>query len=270
MIITLVKANFSSNNVGRLNSWFIYSPTVSGGVVTPDSNNPSSIDKTTLPATTLKYTFDTAKYNFISCTPSVGTATHSNGLITVIIPQGTTILANITISIALERIGGDTGGEEEEPETPVNPPSKPEVTTGTLPLVQHALSVVSGENFYQVSTTNKTRMSTSSVTEETGIWVDAGATITLTGTSGLRFDYVYATKPGPNSNDKTVNTIGGVGSASNFVNSDYFPLNANGSSNTISVTNNYGQDYYYHFAIAGPSKNEVLNPSDYNITYVVS
>lgn len=120
MIITLKNANFSENNVGQLNSWFIFAPTVSGGVVTADSNNPSSIDKTTLPATTLKYTFDTAKYNFISCTPSVGIATHSNGLITVTIPKGTTIVANITISIVLERIGGDTGGEEEEP---VNPPS---------------------------------------------------------------------------------------------------------------------------------------------------
>ena len=132
MIITLKNADFSENNVGQLNSWFIFAPTVSGGVVTADPNNPSSIDKTTLPATTLKYTFDTAKYNFISCTPSVGTVTHSNGTITVTIPQGTTIVANITISIALERIGGDTGGEEEDP---VNPPSGGTTTT-TLPLAQ--------------------------------------------------------------------------------------------------------------------------------------
>lgn len=121
MIITLVKANFSSNNVGRLNSWFIYPPMVTGGMVTADANNPTSIDKTTLPATTLKYTFDTAKYNFISCTPSIGTAAHNgSGLITVTIPQGASISANITILIALEPIGGDTGDEEEEP---VNPPS---------------------------------------------------------------------------------------------------------------------------------------------------
>jgi hypothetical protein len=159
--------------------------------------------------------------------------------------------------------------------TPANDtPSGDVISSGTLFLQNGALSVVNGENFFVSlnSETSKTkRMNSSSLTEATGILVPNGKTITLTGTRGLRFDYIYATKPGPNSStDKTSNVIGGVGTASNFVSSNYFPLNADGSSNTISITNNYGQDYYYHFAIAGPTKSEVLNPDDYNITYVVS
>lgn len=179
MIITLKNANFSENNVGQLNSWFIFAPTVSGGVVTVDSNNPSSIDKTTLPATTLKYTFDTAKYNFISCTPSVGTATHSNGLITVIIPQGTTIVANITISIALERIGGDTGGEEEEPETTnytftINP----DPTSATVTLSATGYSTVSGTGSKSITVANGTKVnwsvSADGYTTRTGNWTISG------------------------------------------------------------------------------------------------
>lgn len=162
---------------------------------------------------------------------------------------------NKTESIALTASGGD--GE----------------TSGTLFLQNGALSVVKGENFYvslDSTTSKECRMNSSSLTEGTGIWVPADATITLTGTSGLRFDYVYATKNAANSStDKMSNLIGGVGTASNWVASNYFPYNADGSSNTISITNNYGQGYYYYFAISGPKKTEKLNPADYTITYVV-
>lgn len=180
----------------------------------------------------------------------------------VVMSTGSTMTQNITL-----RAVGST--EPEEPESPDTGGGSGETITGTLFLSNGALSVVSGENFYRTSETNTKRMNSSSTTEATGIYVENGYTITLTGVSGLRFDYVYANSAGPNSYDKTVNAIQGVGTASNFVASNYFPLNATGESNTITITNNLGKGYYYHFAIAAPNKTDVLTPSDYNITYKI-
>lgn len=248
MIITLVKANFSNNNVGQLNSWFIYSPTVTGGVVTADANNPTSIDKTTLPATTLKYTFDTTKYNFISCTPSVGTATHSNGLITVTIPQGTSISANITILIALESIGGGVEDDNNSSEGYI-----------LLPTIKKALGVTS-TGTGRVSKNNAKRFSTADETKANGILIPAGKTMHLKGlTSGtypLRFDYIYCTDnvKCPVSNSTTA-IEGLVGTASNYVSSNYFPMNKDGI-DTADIVNNFGEDYYFWIGFAGLTLNE--------------
>lgn len=176
------------------------------------------------------------------------------------------ITGNVELTGAAEAVstgGGSSSGGSGE----VIVPTPDNTTTGTLFLQNGALSVVKGENFF-VNFNGTGRMNSSSTTEATGILVPANGTITLTGTSGLRFDYVYATSAGPNGTDKTVNTIGGIGTASDFTSANYFPLNTSGA-DSFSITNNYGQDYYYHFAIKGVSASS-LNPEDYTITYVVT
>lgn len=143
-------------------------------------------------------------------------------------------------------------------------------TSGTLPLIQHALSVVAGENFYIPSSSNDKRMTSSSTTKATGVFLPAGHTMTLSGISGLRFDYVYSTLPGPNSHNNKVNAIGGVGTASGFVSSNYFPYNTDGSSDSVSFTNTYGEDYFFAFSFAAPNKTDPVPVSDYTITWSIS
>lgn len=272
MIITLKGANFSTNNIGTLSTWTISRVLGNGATYSGDTY----VDKNAA----LNATVTIAENYELngSVTVTMGGSAVTSGItvdgntITIAIAS---VTGNVVIKVPTKNTTtGEEGGGDEEPEIPINPPSGDETTSGTLFLQNGALSVVSGENFYvslNSTTSKESRMNSSSLTEATGIWVDAGATITLTGTSGLRFDYVYATKPGPNSStDKKSNVIGGVGTCSNFVSSDYFPLNADGNSNTISITNNYGQGYYYHFAIAAPDKTAKLNPADYNITYVIT
>ena len=160
-------------------------------------------------------------------------------------------------------IEGSTGGDTEEPDTPeVEYP-----TSGTLFVQNKMCSVVANENFYVGGAINN-RMTSASATEATGILVKSGDSITLTGVSGLRADYVYATNAGPASSSGNT-PWGGVGTGSNFVTANYFPLNTDGSSNTVTVTNTYGQDYYFFFCFAAPNKSSDIPASSYNITYEV-
>lgn len=143
---------------------------------------------------------------------------------------------------------------------------------GTFTLIQHALSVVAGENFYIPTYTNYKRMTSSSDTQATGVFVPAGYKMTLYGITGLRFDYVYAHKAGPNGRNKSVNAIEGVGTASNFDSSNYFPFNVDGTSDEASFVNTYGKDYYFHFSFAAPNKTDQRLISDYNgkVTWTVT
>ena len=113
-------------------------------------------------------------------------------------------------------------------------------------------------------------MTSSSTIKATGIFVPAGYTMTLYGITGLRFDYVYSTLPGPNSHNKNINTIGGVGTASDFVSANYFPYNIDGSNDSVSFTNNYGQDYFFAFSFAAPNKTDQRLVDDYTITWVIT
>lgn len=143
---------------------------------------------------------------------------------------------------------------------------------GTFTLIQHALSVVAGENFYIPTYTNYKRMTSSSDTQATGVFVPAGYKMTLYGITGLRFDYVYAHKAGPNGRNKSVNAIEGMGTASNFDSSNYFPFNVDGTSDEASFVNTYGKDYYFHFSFAAPNKTDQRLISDYNgkVTWTVT
>ena len=122
---------------------------------------------------------------------------------------------------------------------------------------------------------NSLRLTSASDTVATGILLQPNETITLTGLKStgyptLRVDYLYATDDGPNPLAAAGSWSAVVGTGSNYVTADYFPLNADGSSNSVSVTNTYGQAYYFQFAFAGPNKSETLVASNYHITYTIS
>lgn len=137
----------------------------------------------------------------------------------------------------------------------------------TLYLQNKMCSIVSGENFY-VGVTLNNRLTSASSTEETGIFVKSGYSITLSGISGLRMDYIYATNAGPASSSKT--PWGAVGAASNFVTTNYFPFNTDGALDSVTVTNEHGDDYYFFFVFAAPNKSDNISASDYNITYIIT
>jgi hypothetical protein len=113
------------------------------------------------------------------------------------------------------------------------------------------------------------RLTSASTDEATGILVKSGYSITLSGISGLRMDYIYATNAGPVSSNNTT-PWGGVGSASNFVSDNYFPINMDGALDSVTVTNEYGDDYYYFFDFAAPDTKAEIPVSDFHITYTVS
>ena len=103
-----------------------------------------------------------------------------------------------------------------------------------------------------------------------GIYVPANKTITLRGVEGLALDYCYLSQQEV---QKLNNSSQGrnpylVGTGSEFDSSNYFFLNPNGASNTVSVTNEYGNGYYFAFTAKKPD-GTALSASDYNIEYIV-
>lgn len=103
-----------------------------------------------------------------------------------------------------------------------------------------------------------------------GIYVPEGKTLTLKGVQGLVLDYCYLSRSEVqkvNYNQQGRNPYL-VGTASNFDSSNYFPLNPDGESNTISITNEYGNGYYFAFTSKKPD-GEALSASDYKIEYIV-
>lgn len=140
----------------------------------------------------------------------------------------------------------------------------------TLPISHNSLGVTSAAPGRVVvsSASSGTRMSTADATEANGILIGAGESIELKGlTSGnypLRVDYCYATSAGPN---PTTAWDAAIGCANGGDDSNYFPLNANGSEDSITITNTHGSDYYFFFAFAGVTKTETLQASTYSLKY---
>lgn len=106
------------------------------------------------------------------------------------------------------------------------------------------------------------------------ILIPAGSTITIKGLKGvdgqkptLTLDYVYY-----NNNDEVTASsspnVNAVGTASNYVSSDYFPINKNTLLDTVTITNNYGSDYYFGFAakavLDGVGQEQQISVSNYN------
>lgn len=121
------------------------------------------------------------------------------------------------------------------------------------------------------SATSGTRMSTADETDANGILVGANNSIVIKGlTSGnypLRVDYAYTTSAGPNPTEAW-DAVVGLGNGGDT--SNYFPLNADGSNDSITITNTYGGDYYFFFAFAGVEKSEILQASTYSLKYKIN
>ena len=116
------------------------------------------------------------------------------------------------------------------------------------------------------------KIKTKSETDANGILIGAGETLENKGlTSGnypLRVDYCYATSAGPNPTESAAwNAV--IGCANGGDDSNYFPLNADGSADSITITNTYGSDYYFFFAFAGVNKTESLQVSTYTLKYKI-
>lgn len=141
-------------------------------------------------------------------------------------------------------------------------------------LENKGMSIVNGQAGYIVTTGTPYRICGFKDDAFTFITIPAGKSMAIRGLKGesgteyaLRFDYVYGTcdksviKASPSSN-----LPGVVGTASNYVATDYFPINTDGEESVV-ITNNYGSDYNFAFLFAGPTKNESLTYTNYTIKY---
>ena len=264
MIITLKGANFSTNNIGTLSTWTISRVLGTGATYSGDTY----VDKNASLNATVTIT-DGYELGSAGVTVTMGGSAVTSGVTvdgnTITIAIGS-VTGNVVIKVPT--VNTATGEEDDGNNETI------EVVKYALPLRNMGLGVTS-TGTGRVSSSS-TRLSTGSTTECLGILVPAGETITLyglaSGTYPLRFDYVYATSAGPNPANSSTTAIEGLGgTASNYVSSNYFPLNTSGA-DTCSVTNTYGQDYYFFFGFAGLTKNEAITAEidTYNITYSIS
>lgn len=144
----------------------------------------------------------------------------------------------------------------------------------TLPFSHNSLGVTPTKPGRVIvsSDTTGTRMSTADETDANGILIGADETLELKGlTSGnypLRVDYCYATSSGPNPTGDSAWSAA-VGCANGGNTSNYFPLNTDGSADSITITNTYGSDYYFFFAFAGVNKTETLQANTYTLKYKI-
>ena len=138
-------------------------------------------------------------------------------------------------------------------------------TTGSvayeMPLTGAMISVVEGENFF-ITASKTNRITSASSSKATGILIPNNKTITISGISGLRMDYVYANNAGPVSTTRG-QAWGGVGTGSNFVEANYFPYNVDGSDDSVTITNNHESDYYFFFGFAAPNKSDNIPVANY-------
>ena len=143
-----------------------------------------------------------------------------------------------------------------------------------LPITTYSLGVTS--NGTGRVSNSASRFSTANPDTPNGILIPSGKTLYFKGlTSGtypLRYDYVYSTTNAVNPPAGSTTAIEGlVGTASNYVSTDYFPCNTEGA-DTSSVTNSFGADYYFWFGFAGLTKAEAIQADidTYNIQYYVA
>lgn len=109
-----------------------------------------------------------------------------------------------------------------------------------------------------------------------GILIRSGSKIHLKGLKGvdglkpaLRLDFAYYNSDLIQQNLNATEPVSNVvGTYSNYVSANYLTLNTAGD-DEIEITNNYGSDYYFGFVFCGPTKDENLSPSDYNIQYYI-
>ena len=110
-----------------------------------------------------------------------------------------------------------------------------------------------------------------------GIFIPKNGSIIISGLKGigsaeaLRCDYAYYTSsilPITDllTADLTASAVGCVGTASNQNSNNYFPFNSDGANDSITITNNHGNDYYFCFGFR-TIENNVVSANDYNLTW---
>ena len=152
-----------------------------------------------------------------------------------------------------------------------SPTPGPTPEPDALPLTDYALSITAANA--GVVSNLATRISTGSSSTANGILVPGRMQITVTGLQStgyptLRADALWATSSGPN---PTANGPWSevVGTVSNYDANNYLPLNADGSSNSITVANNTDNDYYYFFAFAAVNKTDNISAANYDLRYSI-
>ena len=263
MIITLTGANFKDKNIGTLSTWNILTSLGNGATY----SGVTSVDKDAAFSATVTIAED---YEVGSAgvkvtmggTDITSTAVTTNESAITISIASVTGTVYISVPTKNTTTGEEDGGQEDTP------------VVYEFPLRNVGLGVTS-EGTGRISSST-TRLSNASTSEALGILVPAGNTITLTGlasgTYPLRFDYLYGTSAGPNPAAGSSTALEGlVGTASNYVSSQYFPCNTEGN-NVYSIFNTYGNDYYFFFGFAGLNKNEAITAEidTYNITYTIT
>ena len=104
------------------------------------------------------------------------------------------------------------------------------------------------------------------------ILIKDGETVRIKGLKGvdgqstvLRLDYAYYSDNTAISIETSGVNPKLVGTASNFVVSDFFPLNAEGTNDYADFQNTYGHDYYFAFSFRAVANNTALTVGNYNI-----
>lgn len=257
MIITIKGADFSGSNIGTLDTYLV-SKSIGAGA-THDIPNYVTKDAAVSWTITLSegYTFGT--YSITMGGATVTPTISSDGMTMTIAISAVT--GKVVISVAT--VNESTGEEDSGGTTWID-----------LPITSYSLGVTS-TGTGRVSS-NTTRFSTANPSTPNGILIPEGKTIYFkglaSGTYPLRFDYIYGTSNVVNPESGSTSAIEGlVGTASNYVAANYFPINTSGA-DTASVTNNFGGDYYFWFGFAGLNKTETIQTafSTYNIQYYIA
>ena len=263
MIIYLKGASFADSNIGTLSTWTIQRVLGDGATY----SGVSYVDKDAALNATVTIA-DGYELGSAGVTVTMGGNSVTSGVTvdgqTITISIGS-VTGNVVIKVPTVNTstGEEDGGNEDST-----------IEVIEFPLSGLGLGVTSTGTGRLTSST--TRMCNGSTSEACGILIPANHTITLyglaSGTYPLRFDYIYGTTNAVNPESGSTTAIEGlVGTASNYVSSNYFPLNTSGA-DIYSVTNNYGDDYYFWFVFAGLNKTELITAEidTYNITYTIT
>lgn len=148
-------------------------------------------------------------------------------------------------------------------------------STNKLQLWNKGLIIVQNRTGWCRGERNNTRLSLHAANG--GIFIPQGGQIIieglLKGAQPLQADYVYYnTNEIPMTylanEDIAQSTLNAVGTCSNYNSSNYFPLNSSGESDSIIISNTYGNDYYFAPVFRSVNgTNYIILSEDYNLTW---
>ena len=178
MIITLVKANFSQNNIGTLDS---YSVRTSGSNFT--FNGDFSIKKDELPDTYTGTITSNTNYVLTSVVVKIGETQFSSNTYTVesattthtiSIPKAS-LTGNIWITVGTYKTGSGNGGEEDDGTTNYTFTISPTPSTATVTLTASGYTQSGNSITVANGTTVSWSVSASGYTTQTGTWTANGS-----------------------------------------------------------------------------------------------